>query len=284
MRSMTELNAHLVKKLEKLYTHNEAKSIARIVMEDVFRFYHFQDDRPILEEEEKLFHPIQTRLLKGEPVQYVIGASDFYNIRVKVTPDVLIPRQETEELVHLILQLLKKNPERQFSKVLDIGTGSGCIAISLKKAMPDLEITALDVSQKALEIAKQNALSNETEVNFLTFDILQKENWDQLPKFDIIVSNPPYIPKDEIHLMDQHVLDYEPQKALFVDDSDPLLFYKKISLFGLAHLQKEGVLYFESNAFNADDVVKFMEEIGYKEVIKRKDLNGNDRMISGSLF
>ena len=268
---MTMITAYekLVHDLRKLYDPGEAKSIARIVMEDGFHFYHFQEDRPVEKEESSKLKAIKSRLLAGEPIQYILGEADFYSIKLKVNPKVLIPRQETEELVHWIIQVLKKNPERQTFKVLDIGTGSGCIGISLKKVFPALEVLGLDVSEEAIQMAIENAKYNETEVQFMVLDFLDEKKWDELPKFDIIISNPPYIPEKERAIMDQHVIDHEPGIALFVEDATILYYFiKKISRFGLKHLQKNGFLYFESNAFNADEVLEFMKISGYEGLRK----------------
>ena len=185
LKSIQEYFNLLVRKLTPIYGKGEAKSIARIVFEDAFRLFDFSSVRPFLFQQE--FQSIQERLLKKEPVQYVLGQADFYGLKFKVTPDVLIPRSETEELVHWILE----TNQLEAPRILDIGTGSGCIPITLKKKLPLAEVMAVDVSEKALAVAQENAQLNEVTVALQQVDILNKPDWNQLPKFDIIVSNPP---------------------------------------------------------------------------------------------
>jgi release factor glutamine methyltransferase len=264
------------------YGEGEARSISRIVFEDVFRFFQGAD-RLMQDREVEQFEKVKFRLLEGEPVQYVLGQADFYGFKFQVNPHVLIPRQETEELVYWIHHTVKKEFQGQKLQLLDIGTGTGCIPITLGKLNPQLSVSALDVSKEALEVAKENALRLEVPVTFYQLDILLETAWEQLPVFDLIVSNPPYIPIKEQELMDQHVLEYEPSLALFVENEDPLLFYKKITAFALTHLKKGGYLFFETNAFNAGEVLDFMEKKGFTSVQIEKDLNGKDRMVRGQL-
>jgi release factor glutamine methyltransferase len=265
------------------YGEGEARSISRIVFEDVFRFFQGAD-RWMQDREVEQFEKVKFRLLEGEPVQYVLGQADFYGFKFQVNPHVLIPRQETEELVYWIHHTVKKEFQGQKLQLLDIGTGTGCIPITLGKLNPQLSVSALDVSKEALEVAKENALRLEVPVTFYQLDILLETAWEQLPVFDLIVSNPPYIPIKEQELMDQHVLEYEPSLALFVENEDPLLFYKKITAFALTHLKKGGYLFFETNAFNAGEVLDFMEKKGFTSVQIEKDLNGKDRMVRGQLI
>lgn len=264
------------------YEEGEAKSIARIVFEDVFRFYQ-KEDRPMDKMEIKQWEEIRKRLVSGEPLQYVLGQADFYGYKFIVNPHVLIPRQETEELVYWILQTVKKELPGRALELLDIGTGTGCIPITLGKIHANLSVSALDVSPQALEVARENAGRLELAVKFYHLDILDESCWGLLPDFDLIVSNPPYIPKREQVLMDTHVLEHEPSLALFVEDADPLLFYKKITLFARQHLKTGGFLFFETNAFNAKEVMEFMEKKGFTGLKIEKDLNGKDRMIRGQL-
>jgi release factor glutamine methyltransferase len=265
------------------YGEGEARSISRIVFEDVFRFFQGAD-RLMQDREVEQFEKVKFRLLEGEPVQYVLGQADFYGFKFQVNPHVLIPRQETEELVYWIHHTVKKEFPGRKLQLLDIGTGTGCIPITLGKLNPQLSVSALDVSKEALEVAKENALRLEVPVIFYQLDILLETAWEQLPVFDLIVSNPPYIPIKEQELMDQHVLEYEPSLALFVENEDPLLFYKKITAFALTHLKKGGYLFFETNAFNAGEVLDFMEKKGFTLVQIEKDLNGKDRMVRGQLI
>jgi release factor glutamine methyltransferase len=262
------------------YGKGEARSIARIVLEDVFRFFQGAD-RLMGDGEVDHFEKIKSRLLEGEPVQYVLGQADFYGFKFLVNPHVLIPRQETEELVYWIHHTIKKEFPGQKLQLLDIGTGTGCIPITLRKINPQLSVAALDVSKQALEVSRENARRLEVSVTFYQIDILREATWAHLPVYDLIVSNPPYIPKKERPLMDPHVLEHEPPLALFVEDEDPLLFYKTITLFAKKHLKKGGYLFFETNAFNAKEVGAFMEKNGFTFIRIEKDLHGKDRMIRG---
>lgn len=218
-----------------------------------------------------------TRLIKGEPIQYVIGEAFFYKRIFNVNHHVLIPRQETEELVEIIIQENKKiNP----LKILDICTGSGCIAISLQKEMLDSEVFALDVSEDALKIAKENATTLDAKITFLQKDILLK-GLDDLPQeLDIIVSNPPYVTENEKTLMHTNVLDFEPSLALFVKDNNPLLFYKEIAIKSFNLLKKEGSLYFEINEKFGKEIQTLLKDLNYSSVRILKDIKGKDRFVS----
>lgn len=273
----------LTRTLAGLYGRGEAYSISRIVFEDVFHFYHYQEDRPISAEQIERLQDIQQRLLTEEPIQYILGEADFYGYKFKVDPRVLIPRQETEELVYWIEKKIKKGPKNDRIRLLDIGTGSGCIPISLKIRRPEIEVAALDVSAGALEVARENAARHKVDITFLQMDVLKEGAWSRLSAYDIIVSNPPYIPIREKKLMDKNVLEYEPVEALFVEDEDPLLFYKKIARLAVQHLRPEGALFFETNAFHAKEVVAILAEEGFMKIKKKQDLNGNDRMVRGIL-
>lgn len=264
------------------YGEGEAKSICRIVFEDVFGFFQ-GPDRHMEPAEVITFKKIKSRLLNGEPIQYILGEADFYGYKFAVNEDVLIPRQETEELVYWIRETVKASA-LPLKSVLDIGTGTGCIPITLGKLIPSLSISAVDVSDKALAVARGNADRLNVPIQLFNLDILKEQEWTRLSFFDIIVSNPPYIPRKERDLMDRHVVDFEPHLALFVDKDDPLLFYKKITLFALKHLGKNGYLFFETNAFNAKEVAAFIEKNGFSNVRIEKDMSGNDRMIRAQLL
>lgn len=269
--------AHLLEHLIPLYGEGEARSISRIVMEDAFGVYNFFRAEILTIAAQQKLEVIISRLARKEPVQYVLGMADFYGLKFKVNPDVLIPRQETEELVHWIIEAHKKTPS---IRILDIGTGSACIAVSLKKQLPQAEVWALDVSAKALAIARQNAESNGVEIQFVEADILAENTWQDLPKFDIIVSNPPYITRSEQHLMPDWVLNYEPPLALFVAaDADALIFYKKIAKLALQKLNTKGQLYYEINEFYGKQAKAMLEKFSFQEVILQKDMEGKDRMI-----
>lgn len=269
----------LIIDLTPRYGEGEARSIARIVFEDAFytrqpEFFFFQTPQ-----EEALFQAIRQRLLNGEPMQYVLGEADFFGYKFKVSPAVLIPRQETEELVDWAVRLVGDKAAR----VLDIGTGSGCIAVSVAVKCRNAEIWAVDVSPAALEIARENAARNGVRVNFHQIDILDEYAWTQLPAFDVVLSNPPYIPEREIAVMPEHVWKYEPHLALFVSNQDPLLFYKKIAGFTLKNGLPGARLLFECNEFNAREVLQLLREYGFVEPVLRQDMAGADRMVAASV-
>ncbi len=271
-----------IESLSQTYDPGEARSIARIVFEDALHIYDFQSAKHLETSQQNLLDSIQARLLQHEPVQYILGQADFYGLKFKVNPNVLIPRQETEELVHWIIETIKSCKPSNY-KILDIGTGSGCIPIAVKKKMPALEVSAIDVSLEALEIARENAQLNAVEVQFLQTDILDQNQWKQLGQFDLIVSNPPYIPFRESALMPKNVKDFEPELALFVADENPLLFYERIADFAIEHLSQNGYLFFECNEFNANEVAQLIDKKGFTNICLQKDLNRKDRMIKAAL-
>jgi release factor glutamine methyltransferase len=212
------------------------------------------------------------------PIQYIIGTTHFYGLEFIVDENVLIPRPETEELVDWIVKLNSKLSKKKNLKILDIGTGSGCIAVSLAKNIPNSEVFAIDVSEKALAIAKKNAILNKVPVTFLHKNILETKDLNQ--KFDIIVSNPPYVRNLEKAEIKPNVLDNEPHLALFVPDNDPLIFYKKIAELAAANLNPNGQLFFEINQYLGKETQELLEYIGLKNIELRKDIYGNDRMIA----
>ncbi len=275
---MTIEKAHhnLVEMLTPIFEKGEATQLARIVFEDAFSITNFFRKDELNDQQLTALKTIQTRLLAQEPVQYIVGMTYFYDLKFKVNPAVLIPRPETEELVAWILE---DQPKNQDLRVLDIGTGSGCIPITIKSKAPNFQLAALDVSFSALSVAKENANLNQVEVNFQKVDILKKENWESLPSYEIIVSNPPYIPFKEKEIMEANVLDHEPEIALFVTDEDPLIFYRTIIEFAKAHLVRGGWLYFETNEYNATEVEALFFKAGFFDIEKRQDLQGKDRMV-----
>lgn len=217
-------------------------------------------------------------LKAGKPIQYILGEADFYGLKLKVNEHVLIPRQETEELVHLIIKENKGN-----INILDIGTGSGCIAIALKKNLPDASLNALDVSEKALHVAKENAKKNKVDIHFIHQDILNAEGFSSEDKFDVIVSNPPYVRHLEKVEMHKNVLDYEPHTALFVEDDNPLLFYEAIAKFALKYLKTEGKIYFEINEYLAEETKELLQKKGFRNLLLIKDMNDKKRILRGNL-
>ena len=225
------------------------------------------------------FESIQKRLENGEPIQYITGFAWFYGLKLKVNPTVLIPRPETEELVEWVLQTVSK---QKGVKILDIGTGSGCIPVTLKVKNPSLQVSAVDISEGALITASRNAFRHNVDIDFKRLDILDETTWSELEQFDIIISNPPYIPTKEKIVMERNVLAFEPELALFVEDDNALIFYEKIAKFAQKHVYTEGSLsqlFFECNQYNALEVAQLLQKMDFKDVELRKDMSGNDRMI-----
>lgn len=266
----------LVHQLVAAYDEREARNIARLVFEDAFGIRNLNRADELPEGEAAELQKITHRLIHGEPWQYILGQADFYGLKFRVTPDTLIPRAETEELVYGILQ---DHPPESHRSALDIGTGTGCIPLTLKHYRPDWEVTGLDVSLKALEIARQNAVQLEKPVQFDQADILDEKSWARFPVYDIIISNPPYIPPSEARLMPKHVLEHEPHLALFTDTEDALIFYLTIARFAAKHLTPGGMLYFELNEFNGTEVAKVVDRQGFDQVELRQDMSGKIRML-----
>lgn len=237
----------------------------------------------ITEAQLQQWESIRHRLLTHEPIQYILGSTTFFDLPFAVTPHVLIPRPETEELVAWVVESFAYNPQpttdnRQ--QLLDIGTGSGCIAIALAKNLPMFAVSALDVSDKALEIAQLNAEKNAVQLNFICQNILETSHLDQ--KFDVIVSNPPYVRELEKHEILPNVLEHEPHLALFVADEDPLLFYRKIGELAFESLTPNGCLFVEINQYLGEATLQLFRQIGFTNVELKKDIYGNDRMIRAS--
>jgi release factor glutamine methyltransferase len=226
---------------------------------------------------DKKLNKVIERLRNSEPWQYVLEKEWFYDLEFKVTKDTLIPRPETEELVFNIL----KNHSENSLQLLDIGTGTGCIPIAIQSERPNWEVSACDISEEALKIAQENNETHETNVQFFQEDILNPTATSK--KWDIIVSNPPYIPMQEMELMQKNVLDFEPHQALFVSNEDPLVFYRKIGEFALTHLKSSGQLYFELNEFYADATKELIENLGFKNVEIIQDLSEKNRMLKSSI-
>ncbi len=231
----------------------------------------------LTDEMKQNFDDALNRLKIQEPIQHILGETYFMDYPISVSQEVLIPRPETEDLVRWIIEDYREVE----GHILDIGTGSGCIAIALDLGMFNARVTALDVSEKALKIAAENAKRNRAKVNFIKQDILSTQALNQ--NYQVIVSNPPYVRELEKSQMQKNVLNYEPDLALFVTDDSPLLFYDKIGRLAFRHLEKNGSLYFEINQYLAKETLDLLRKIGFKDVELRKDLYGNDRMIKASL-
>lgn len=278
-----------IQELTPLYDAGEAESFFYLILEAKHQLKRvdlaLQPDLVFSKAELETWNLILEQLKKEIPVQYLLGTTHFYGLEFEVNSNVLIPRPETEELVDWIIQSrnfgTKFNPEvsGQSSKIkiLDIGTGSGCIAISLAKNLPNAEVFALDVSDKALATAQKNAELNQVTIQFIHQSILETEDLGQ--QFDLIVSNPPYVRHLEKQEIKKNVLDNEPNLALFVDDNDALVFYRKIAQLAQKNLNPQGQLYFEINQYLGQEMLDLLQKMGFKDTVLRKDIYGNDRMI-----
>ena len=272
----------LLFKLEKIYSPREAYNIVSYTFEDVFRFKIGQKSFEFSSDDKKKFEEIEKRLLSFEPWQYIVGEADFFGLKFKVNSSVLIPRPETEELVYQIIETYKKKSGKL--ELLDIGTGSGCIAIALASKLSNLNVSALDLSNKAIETAKVNAELNSVNVNFYQRDILNAEERNNLAIFDIIVSNPPYICPSESSSLMENVLKYEPHMALFTDLAKPFEFYEAIADFALdGHLKKDGMLFFEISSLYSLELKKIMVNKGLNDVQILFDLQGNPRILKARI-
>lgn len=239
----------------------------------------------LTEEQQEWMNEAVVRLQNNEPIQHVLGYSEFYGRRFKCDGRALVPRPETEELVDWIINDCSTlNSQLPTLNIVDIGTGTGCIALSLAKELVNAKVTALDISEKALSLAKENAELLETKnVDFIKGDILNKTFNSQLSTFNFIVSNPPYVRECEKVDMEANVLNYDPHTALFVSNDDPLIFYRNIAEFALTHLAPDGALYFEINQYLSQETCDLLVALGYKNVELRKDINDNPRMVKAIL-
>jgi len=274
-----------LEKLQTIYNLEEAKAIANNVFEEVMLVKPHQIkilNIDLSEEEEANLMDILERLLTHEPIQYILGNAWFYGNKFSVTPNVLIPRSETEELVELVIEKVNKNYKNETAnfQLIDIGTGSGCVAVSLKLAIPHWQVFGLDKSKNALTIAKQNAKSLNVDVHFIEDDILNIQQQETIQFFDVIVSNPPYILEQEQLNMGKNVLNFEPPEALFVANNSPLIFYEAIANYALQYLKKDGFLFFEINQVFGAETLKILADKGFVNLELIKDINQNDRMIS----
>ena len=270
----------LKKDLSEIYDSSEADAIIRTLLMDVLSLSSSvllsNPDQFIPYDKIEFFDTILFRLKKSEPLQYVLGYSSFCGLKVKVNNKVLIPRPETEELVEWIVNENKL----LVPSVLDIGTGSGCIAIALAKKIQHAIVDAIDKSSDALIIARENAKTNNVSVNFKETDILDFPIYET--QYDLIVSNPPYVLESEKNHIHESVLNYEPHLALFVPDDDPLYYYKAILSFSKKYLNKNGKIFFEFNPLQSEAMVELLAQSGFQNVIIRKDMSGKERMISAS--
>ena len=279
---MKQAIKYIRQQLQNIYPAEEIQALIYLLLEKKHNMSKLDicmgKDKIFSTEERKEWEDIVKRLHNEEPVQYILNEADFCGLCFKVTPDTLIPRPETAELVNWIIQ----DYSHLAPSVLDIGSGSGCIAISISAALPNAKVESWDISAAALDIARFNNEKAGTSVTFNQQDILS--NYLPQRELDILVSNPPYITNSEKAEMSNTVLQWEPSTALFVSDKDPLIFYRAIAEYGCQSLKEYGSLYFEINRAYGNETVRLLEDMGYKNIILRKDLSGNDRMIKATFI
>jgi release factor glutamine methyltransferase len=274
-----------IQTLSPIHGEGEAESFFYLILEEKRQLKRIdlalQPDLELTDLDILVWNTIFEQLKLEIPIQYLLGKTSFYGLDFELNSSVLIPRPETEELVEWILESQKSKTKNQKLRILDIGTGSGCIAISLAKNIASAKVFALDVSEKALATAEKNAGNNKVEVIFITQNILQTDDLEQ--QFDVIVSNPPYVRNLEKQEIKKNVLDNEPHLALFVEDNDALIFYSKIAKLALKNLTVKGELFFEINQYLGKETVDLLAEMGFKNIELRKDIYGNDRMIKANI-
>lgn len=284
--------------LESIYPTNEAVIMADMLLEHFTSFSKgdrlMNKEADLTQEQEVAIHKGVERLLKHEPIQYIMNKCWFYGMELFVDPSVLIPRPETEELVAWIINDVRSAGYNVFSrgtadadetdllKILDVGTGSGCIALALKKAMPQAEVWGCDLSEEALNVARRNGSALDIRVDFQGLNFLDQLQQKQLPTVNILVSNPPYIPIRDKDLMNKNVVEHEPHTALFVPDEDPLIFYRALAKFASSRLHENGSIYMEIHEDLGNDVVRLFSDEGYNKIELRKDMQQKNRMVKVS--
>ena len=278
-----EYRSYFIHELTPIFDEGEAESFFYLILENKQQLKRIdlalQPDLTFSADQIKVWNVILEQLKQEIPIQYLLGKTSFYGLDFEVNPAVLIPRPETEELVDWIIKCNGAAQTSKKIKILDIGTGSGCIAISLAKNIPDAQVFAIDVSAEALATAQKNAEINEVQVTFINKNILETTELEQ--EFDIIVSNPPYVRNLEKEEIKKNVLDNEPHLALFVQDNDALIFYRKIAELAQENLSENGQLFFEINQYLGQEMFELLEEMNFKNIGLRKDIYGNDRMMRG---
>ena len=283
--TIQEATFFILNKLRTIYSESEASETTDWIMEHLTGSKKAErmiyKNAEITLKEESLLNQYANRLMQHEPVQYILNEAWFCGLKFYVDKNVLIPRPETEELTEWVITNCKF-PIDQLS-ILDIGTGSGCIPISLKRKLRKAEVWSCDISAAALQVARRNAETIGVDVNFLLVDFLNKKETAQLPTFDIVISNPPYVPQKDKGQMHTNVLDYEPHSALFVPDDDALIFYRAIAEFGSKHLNPNGVIYAEIHEQQGKDVLTLLDSAGYETELK-KDMQGKERMVKAKLL
>jgi len=268
--------------LSAVYDPRELDSVLRLVLAEVL---HISSHQIQLKLEDELsrnasarLNEIVGRLATHEPVQYVLEFADFYGFRLKVNRYVLIPRPETEELVDYAVKKLLASAQKKRLSVLDVGTGSGCIAIVLKEKLPECRLTAIDVSHEAIAVAQENAKKFGCDIDFRVVDFLEESTWDAFGQVDAIVSNPPYVTPAEFSEMEPRVKNFEPSSALTASGDDPFIFYRKAARFGMEHLSQQGILFFELNSVHATRIESILVKSNYKSSVI-KDLHGRERIL-----
>lgn len=284
--TLHEAIIQLKKQLSSIYDEAEAGNIATIVMQEIFGLQRsemmHQKNRLLNDEQLQSFSKYATELCTAKPLQYVLGKTWFYDLELAVNENVLIPRPETEELVHLVINEAKKNLKKDLY-ILDVGTGSGCIPIAVKHHLPDAAVFAIDVSAGALSVAKSNADKNKTEIHFKEMNFLNPDESNTLPQFDIIISNPPYVKYTEAASMHENVLNHEPHLALFVPDDNALVFYEAIASFAKTHLKQDGKIYVEMNEALGIPTAAVFKQAGFNNTQIVKDMQGKDRIVTAAL-
>jgi release factor glutamine methyltransferase len=286
MSSLKQVLQRFKEELAELYDTREAESLGLIALAEIATLSSAKikafPDTEVTEEQAESINKILTELKTGKPIQYILGHTEFYGLHFKVNSSVLIPRPETEELVEWIISSVNSSKLAPGS-ILDIGTGSGCIAISLKKNLPEFAVSGMDISQSALQTAKENADLNKVDVNLLNEDILASHLAPGAAPYSIIVSNPPYVTMHDKTQMHQNVIDFEPHTALFVPENDPLIFYKAIADFASENLEPGGLLFFEINESYGEQIVELLNSKSFKNIELKNDISGRDRMIKGQI-
>ncbi|MBE6337895.1 MAG: peptide chain release factor N(5)-glutamine methyltransferase [Lentimicrobiaceae bacterium] len=287
-----DIRKYYCDQLCSIYDKDEANAMILILFEHYFNIDRvkmaLEPDIRLSESEMLKIHFAVKDLLKNKPIQYIIGETEFCELKFKVNESVLIPRPETSEMVYKIVNKTTGQQDNEFYSsrnaesrlsILDIGTGSGCIAISLAKLFPEAQVYALDISEDALKVARENSINNKVNITFIQDDILSLNNYIE-NKFDIIVSNPPYVRELEKAEMRDNVLKWEPDKALFVSNEDPLIFYRKILEFAKSHLKEDGEIWFEINEYLGKEMTELCKECGFSNVKIHKDFRGKERIMN----
>ncbi|MDL2251630.1 peptide chain release factor N(5)-glutamine methyltransferase [Odoribacter sp. OttesenSCG-928-J03] len=277
MNTLHHLTLYALDELKDLYDDNEISSICKLIYTDVFNYtninIHLKKDEYLDKSFVNKFHDIIGLLKTGKPIQYILREVEFSGLKLKLNKDTLIPRPETEELILWVAELVPSD-----AQILDIGTGSGCIALSLAHLLPQAKISGIDIAEEAIDMATENARNNLLHATFMRRDILNHRDytWE---KYDCIVSNPPYVRDSEKQYMHVRVLEHEPHRALFVSDEDPLLFYRTIAEFGKIHLNPNGLIFFEINEALGQEMIELMHSYGYCDISLKKDIFEKDRFI-----